>query len=368
MITSWLGSISCNKSTSYLPPPQKLPVVTVTPPKNFTTADATTAYTAFNKYFYNSSAKLYYSSTSKDSLGAIWTQAVYWDLAMDVYQRTNDPAQLTMITDIYTGAVNQYDNYNWNNSTTWFIYDDMMWWVTALARANQLTGNTAYLQHSVDGFNHVWAGSYDPVNGGMFWDFQHSGKNACINYPTVIAAVRLYQITKDTTYLSKAKSIYAWSKANLFNATNGEIADHKIGNGAPGYQDYTYNQGSAIGAAVMLYKVTNDTSYIADAKMAADYTKNNMCINGILPAEGNFNEQGVLKSIFAQYIMMLVNDGGQKQYLTWIQQNANTGWQNRDKTRNLTYRDYSVPCPSGFIQSYEGSSVVTLMQVCPPVN
>jgi predicted alpha-1,6-mannanase (GH76 family) len=366
LIAIGLFAVSCNKSSGYLPPAQNLkPVVTDTP-KNFTLADATTAYQAFNTYFYNPSAKLYYSTTDKTDLGAIWTQAIYWDLAMDVYQRTNDPVQLTRITDMHTGAANQYDNYNWSNTTDWFIYDDMMWWVTALARANQITGNSLYLQESIAGFNHVWAGSYDPVDGGMFWDFQHSGKNACINYPTVIAAVRLYQITKDTSYLSKAKMIYAWAKTNLANPTNGEIADHKIGDGAPGYQDYTYNQGTAIGAAVMLYKITNDATYLADAKAYADYTKNSMCTNGLLPAEGDFNEQGVMKSIFAQYIMMLINDGGQTQYLSWVQQNANTGWQNRDPARNLTYRSYGVACPTGEIQSYEGSSVVTLMQVCPP--
>jgi len=193
-----------------------------------------------------------------------------------------------------------------------------------------------------------------------------TGKNACINYPTVIAAVRLYQITKDTTYLSKAKSIYAWSKANLFNAASGQVADHKIGNNPPGYQDYTYNQGTAIGAGVMLYDVTKDSSYLADAKLAADYTQNNMCVDGILPAEGDFNEQGVLKAIFGQYIMMLIKDGGQNQYLSWIQKNVNTAWTNRDKARNLTYRNYAVPCPTGIIQSYEASSGVTLMQICPP--
>ncbi|MCR8557608.1 glycoside hydrolase family 76 protein [Mucilaginibacter sp. BJC16-A38] len=364
-ISIGLACMGCTKAY-HLPAAQVVKPVPAAVITNFTLKDADTAYTAFNNYFYNPANKLYYNATDKSGVGAIWTQAIYWDLAMDVYERTKASAQLTMVNDIYAGGVNQYDNYNWNNTTTWFIYDDMMWWVTALARANQLTGNAAYLQNSIAGFNHVWAGSYDPVDGGMFWDFQHSGKNACINYPTVIAAVRLYQITKDTSYLSKAKSIYAWSKANLFNATSGEVADHKIGNNPPGYQDYTYNQGTAIGAGVMLYDVTKDASYLADAELAADYTQNSMCTNGILPAEGDFNEQGVLKAIFAQYIMMLINDGGQKQYLSWIQQNANTAWTNRDKARNLTYRNYAVPCPTGIIQSYEASSGVTFMQICPP--
>jgi len=358
--------MSCSKSKNVIPQQQ----VNTKPdePVNFTSADANAAYQAFNEYFYDPAAKLYYSTPKKDALGAIWTQAIYWDLAMDVYQRTKSASQLAMVNDIYNGGLNQYDGYNWSNSAKWFIYDDMMWWVTALARANQLTGNATYLQKSIEGFNYVWAGSYDPDKGGMFWDFNHSGKNACINYPTVIAAVRLYQITGDDSYLSKAKSIYSWAKANLFNAANGRIADHKIGDNPPGYEDYTYNQGTAIGAAVMLYKVTKNTSYLDDAKLAADYTKNNMCLNGLLPAEGDFNEQGVLKAIFAQYIMMLVKDGGQSQYLPWLQQNINTGWQNRDRSRDLTYRNYGVACPTGDIQSYEASSIVTFMQVDPPAN
>jgi predicted alpha-1,6-mannanase (GH76 family) len=356
--------ISCSKN-SYA---EKRIITPTVVNQNFTDSDATIAYAAFNNFFYNKWTNLYYSTTQENGLAAIWTQAIFWDLAMDVYERTHDQSQLNMINNIYIGGYKHYDSYNWDNTTTWFIYDDMMWWITALARAYKITGNQAYLQKSIDGFNHVWEGSYDPVNGGMYWDFNHSGKNACINYPTVIAAMRLYKITGDTTYLTKAKSIYAWSRINLFNVSNGEVADHKIGNNPPGYQDYTYNQGAEIGAAVMLYETTGDTTYLADANLAANYTMNNMCdSNGILPAEGDFNEQGVLKTIFAQYIMQLINVAGQKQYLAWIQKNINYGWINRDRIRNLTYRDYSISCPSSDIQSYEASSIVTFMQLCPPI-
>jgi predicted alpha-1,6-mannanase (GH76 family) len=270
--------------------------------QDFTAGDADLAYSAFNSAFYDTANKLYYSNTKKDGVAAIWTQAIYWDMAMNVYQRTKASAQMTMITDIYQGNYNHYDAYNWTNHTVWFIYDDMMWWIMALARAHQVTGNATYLQKAKEGFDHVWAGSYDPVDGGMYWDFQHSGKNACINFPTVIAAMRLYTITGDTGYLDKAKSIYAWSKANLVDAT-GKVNDNKIGNNPAGGQDYTYNSGTAIGAALALYKQSNDATYLNDAKLYTDYVKNNLCTNGILPAEGDFNEQGVLKAIFAQYVM-----------------------------------------------------------------
>jgi predicted alpha-1,6-mannanase (GH76 family) len=364
LLTSlFITVIGCGKDNqSTTTPPVTKPIDPPTANPAFTAADATTAYTAFNRYYYNPTKKLYYSTTQQDGLGAIWTQAIYWDMAMNVYERTKDPAQLTMVNDIYQGGFAQYDGYNWDNTTTWFIYDDMMWWVMALARANVLTNNPEYLQKAVAGFNRVWNGSYDAVNGGMFWDFQHSGKNACINYPTVIAAVRLYKITGDAGYLAKAKSIYTWAKTNLMDA-NGRIADHKIGNNAPGYEDYTYNQGTAIGAAMALYNETKDASYLDDAKLVADYTKNKMGTNGILPAEGDFNEQGVLKAIFAQYMMQLITDGKQTQYLDWVKTNINTGWNNRDKDRNLTWRNYALPAPRGAMQSYESSSIVTFMQL-----
>ncbi|SDE68900.1 Glycosyl hydrolase family 76 [Mucilaginibacter pineti] len=333
----------------------------------FTKADADLAYKAFNQYFYNPKTRIYCSTTKKDGVAAIWVQAIYWDMAMNVYERTKKPAQMDFIKDIYQGNFEHYDNYNWTNKKVWFIYDDMMWWIMSLARAHQLTGNKVYLEKAIAGFNHVWEGSHDPKDGGMFWDFQHSGKNSCITYPTIIAAVRLYNITGDTSYLNKAKSVYEYGRKNLFDASSGRLADNKIG-AHPGYSDYTYNQGTAIGAAYALYKATKDASYLNDAKLAADYTMNHMCKNGILPTEGDFNEQGILKAIFAQYIMELVKDGKQTQYLPWIQQNVNTGWQNRDTARNLTFRNYAIPCPTGDIQSYEGSSIVYFMQIVPPTK
>ena len=334
--------------------------------KAFTKKEAKRAYEAFNQYFYNPDAKLYYGTTKHNGVAAIWVQAIYWDMAMDVYTRDKSPAQKQFIADLYEGNGKQYAQYDWTNHKVWFIWDDMMWWIMALARAHELTGNPTYLKQAVEGFNHVWEGSYDPVAGGMYWDFKHSGKNACINYPTVIGAMRLYKITGDTTYLGKAKRVYDWSRNNIFNQENGRVADHKIRNNRPGYQDYTYNQGTCIGAASLLYRETKDPMYLKDAIMAADYTRDKMSKNGILPAEGDFNEQGILKAILAQYVAPLIYEFDQKQYLPWLKTNITTGWNNRDRNRDLTFRNYAVPCPTGDIQSYEASSIVMMMQLLKP--
>jgi predicted alpha-1,6-mannanase (GH76 family) len=239
-----------------------------------------------------------------------------------------------------------------------------MWWVIALSNAYEITGNTVYLEKAQTGFDRVWKGSYDPVKGGMFWDFKHSGKNACINYPTVIAAMKLYKITKNDAYLSKAKEIYAWSRSNLFNQESGRVADHKVGDNNPGYTDYTYNSGTCIGAAVLLYQATNSKAYLDDAQLCAAYVKNVMSdSNGILPAEGDWNEQGVLKSILAQYLITLLREAPQDKYAQWINNNINSAWQNRDQVRGIMHRNYKILCPTGTVQSYESSSAVAFMQL-----
>lgn len=353
----------CSKNTPEVT--QASPGLTKT--KNFTSADATKAYTDFNTAFYSPNDKLYYSTTEKKDIGSVWTQAIYWDMAMNAYERTKDPKYLTLISDIYDGGAKRYDNYNWNNTTPWVIYDDMMWWVIALNHAYELTGDTKYLNTAKAGFARVWNGSYDPANGGMWWDFNHTGKNSCINYPTVIAAMKLFKNTSDATYLDKAKSIYSWSRNNLFNTGTGRVADNKIGNN-PGYTDYTYNYGTCIGAAMLLYKQTNEVSYLNDAKLAANYVKNTMCnTNGILPAEGDFNEQGVLKAILAQYLVLLNAAAPDAGYATWIDSNLNSAWANRDQARGIMYRNYAVLCPTGIVQSYESSSAVAFMQLFPPI-
>lgn len=359
-------SLSCSKKNTE--PGQASPILTAE--KTFTADDATNAFNSFHAAFYNESKKLYYSKSDRKEVAVGWPQAVFWDISMDAYKRSKNPAYLKIINDIYAGGAAEYSNFNWKNvkEVNDFIYDDMMWWIISLARGYEITGDQKYLDAATAGFKYVWDNSYDPVNGGMRWSWKVAGKNACINYPTVIAGVTLFNITKNQDYLDKAKNIYTWSRSNLFEVSTGRVADHKTDSNPPGFEDYTYNQGTCIGAAVLLYKATNTASYLSDAKLAADYTKNKMSdAKGVLPAEGDWNEQGVLKSIFAQYMQLLIKDAGQTQYSEWIHYNINLAWRNRDLNRNLTFRDYKVACPTGVIQSYEASSAVAFLQLFDPI-
>ena len=100
----------------------------------------------------------------------------------------------------------------------------------------------------------------------------------------------------------------------------------------------TYNQATFIGSAVMLYKATGEKAYLDDAVLAADYVRNEMCdADGLLPFK-NGVEQGIYAAIFAQYIIRLIEDGNQLQYMDWLRHNIDVAWNNRDVNRNVTFK------------------------------
>ena len=367
-----LLTTSCGKSNS------APPVIDTTGNNtgvSYTSNNATSAYNDFNKYLYNPNAKLYYRASDRSGIAAIWTQAVYFDMAMNAWRRTGDAQYKQLIEDLYQGNYQQYAGYNWTNDVKWFIWDDMMWWIIALGRAYETTGEQKYLDHARAGFNFVWngdaslgrVGSYDAATGGMEWAWKQRGKTACINYPTVIGAMTLYNITKDEDYATKAIGVYNWARTNLFNTTTGAVADNKVDNNPADWTTHTYNQASCIGAAVMLYKKTGDVAYLNDAVLAADYTKNKMSdVNGILPFEGG-EEQGVYNAILAQYMIRLIQDCNKPDYLPWLRKNINTAYGKRSSATGLMGKDYKTTPPAGVpVSVYDACSIPALMQVVPP--
>lgn len=377
-----------------------------------TPEDVWIAYESFNnvfldrnKYIYKAGSSCKAATDRYNGAAAIWCQPIYWDMAMNAYKlakaeknkkRTREMKELCR--KIFDGNRRHFAHFDFddnNENTGWFIYDDIMWWSITLARAYELFGEEEYLRLSENSFNRVWygsekvgdSGSYDKVNGGMFWQWQPiqnpkpnkpgDGKMACINFPTVIAALTLYrnvpakritpvgQIQRQQTkeqYLAKGKEIYEWGLNNLFDSRTGCVADSRHGTGTPHRKAHVYNQASFIGASVLLYKTTKEKHYLDNAILAADYTFNILSsAHHILPFEDDI-EQGIYTAIFAQYIAMLVYDCGQTQYLPYLKLNINSGWANRDKTRNICHGEYGKPTTSdAVIDSYSASGIPALM-------
>lgn len=392
------------------------------------------AYDDFNTAFLDVSRYIYKADTKQPSAdhrgngyrdgdvsgcaAAIWCQAIMYDMVINAYNRAQSEGDATRMKKyknlhdkIYAGEKAHYVNFNFHNPNTnngWFVYDDIMWWTGALARAYETFGKMEYLTNSEKSFCRVWYGSAtvgddgsyaDPsrfegkYGGGMFWEWQpidHAKphqpgdfRSACINFPTVIAACTLHRLvpegrtaptaaypTRQTKewYLEKAKEIYAWADATLVNSS-GRVADG-IHGGDPEFKDHLYNQATYIGASCLLYQLTGEVSYLTKARKGADYVIDNMCSSYILNYESGY-EQGIYAAIYAQYLKLLAYDCGlsgslQKKYLTHVRRNLQRAFINRDQERGIQMGKFSQKTSAdAVVESYGASGMPALMLMFP---
>ena len=338
---------------------------------NLMAQKAENSFSAFNKIFLDVDKNIYTELPKGEKVAAIWTQAIYWDMAMIAYQNSKNKKDLEFMNKVYEGNYKHYDGFNWNNTEVWFIYDDIMWWVISFARAYELTENPTYLAHAILGFERVWAGTpkvkdngaYDPERGGMYWGWKSDqrGKTACINYPSVVAAMHLYRATKDKSYLDKAKQVYQWSKKELFDTNDGKIGDHQVPGHKTNWTVNLYNQATCIGSAVLLYEETKDKSYLNDAKLATDYVMLKMCDKDQILPYKNGIEQGIYTAIFAQYIKQLFPHDASGKYKKWMISNVNLALENKD-ARGLMDKNFHRK-PSENTEVYDASAAVALLQI-----
>ena len=383
------------------------------------------AYDDFNNAFLDKTRNIYKADTKQPNAdhrgngyrdndvsgcaAAIWCQAIMYDMVINAYNRailegdrTRANKYKKLHNSIYNGEKAHYVNFDFDNPDTnngWFVYDDIMWWVAALARAAAVdAANDAppYLDLAEKAFHRVWygspkvgdTGSYaDPakgLGGGMFWQWQPIPKarpnkagdfrSACITFPTIIACCLLHDRVPATRtegnaarptrafYKAKAIELYAWGRTTLV-PDGARVADG-IHKGGPEFHDHLYNQATYLGAACLLHRLTGEARYLADARRAADYIRDTMCRPApdgtrLLPVERG-PEQGVYAAIFAQYMDLLVHDRGQKQYLPWLRANITAGWRNRD-ARGLQDARLGRPLrPGADVQSYDASALPAL--------
>lgn len=414
--------------------------VTLPMPKAYAMEDVWRAYDAFNKVFLDSAKMIYRNTSAdphatdrSHGAAAIWCQPMYVDMALNaaaLAKKIGDKERAKeydkLAEDIIDGNIRHYLNFDFDDNDTnlgWFIYDDIQWWTITLARAYQQTGHRKYLDLAQQSYARVWygspkvgdTGSYaDPakgLGGGMLWQWQPlvnpdapkptDGKMSCINFPTVVAAMLLHDATPKNTkadrkpvkwtnrygdfvrpshetkqrYLDMAKEIYQWSVDSLVDLTTGMVHDHFSGH-APKGHPLLYNQGTFIGASVLLYLETGEKQYLDNAVKGAEYSiKELSAEHGLLPWAHNHRnpmdqgglEQGVYPAIWVQYMKLLVDECGQEQFRPFIEKNIIEGWANRDPSRNICDGESWNATPEGdIIGSYTASGIPSLMLLFPP--
>lgn len=282
-----------------------------------------------------------------------WGESEQLEVLLDAYENTGNETYLTYAKAVYTNF-NQYVASDWlklvyTDDYKWYGHDfndDVMWQVIATARLGWLTGSKSYTSAAKKNFDAIWNRAYIPFTGLMRWA-QNSGDaygtNSCIAGPTEVAACYLGMSGAGEEYFEKARDLYAAQRYRLADMNTGQVYDACVWDPATqkikSYNKWasTYNQGTFLGAACLLYLHYADQQYLDDALKIMEYTSKNLCDgNGIVNAcQVNDGDLCGFKGILMRYVYRLVRDLGQEQYKEWITKNAFHAYNNRSP-RGLT--------------------------------
>lgn len=267
-----------------------------------------------------------------------WPQAHAMDVIIDAFNRTGDTKYSEYFSKWHTGVKQKSGGSYFNN-----FYDDMEWICLTMIRLYESTHEDKYMETVQLIWDEIKTGWNDRYDGGFLWNKDQSSKNACSNGPAGIIAARLYQINEKPEDLEWAKKIYSWQRSKLFNEDTGAVYDN-INNTGDGDKiadfSLTYNQGTHLGMAHELYKITGETSYLTDACKAADFCISKLIDeqNNILKSEGT-GDGGLFKGIFIRYFVKLLldkdlNANDRERYVNFFNHNAEVLWTkgvNRDE-------------------------------------
>ncbi|QQL49987.1 glycoside hydrolase family 76 protein [Mucilaginibacter ginkgonis] len=132
------------------------------------------------------------------------------------------------------------------------------------------TKNPVYLARAKNVFRFIMSGWTEDLGGGVFWVEGHPDqKPACSNGMALLTSLKIYEGCHEKYYLDQGKKFYNWMYTTLRDSTTGMITnDIKPGKGL-NRTFWSYNTGSLIEAAVMLYRFTGKESYLIQAKALA---------------------------------------------------------------------------------------------------
>ncbi|MCL2151884.1 MAG: discoidin domain-containing protein [Oscillospiraceae bacterium] len=305
-----------------------------------------------------------------------WLSALIFDTFNDALEYSKDLKHKVTLDALYESFMNSgyhptWDVHVWDNNT---YNDDLCWWAQAFERTYRLTGDTKYLETSMDMFSEIWScweNASSPTTryggapyGGITWrhnnvnNWQTSGKNVCTNANAALIAARLAKTlaatdsVKSAAYASQAKQIYDWSYAHLYKG-NGYVIDTVNSSGSESTAQFTYNYGMFAGAAYEMYTLFGDEIYLQTCKDILNYGWNSMTLaDGLTIKDEGQGDSAGFKMILLRQTANIVYKGGLVDYEKYLKANAVQAWKNRRLTDGLCGSNLAMkPKPDAGIAS-----------------
>lgn len=256
-----------------------------------------------------------------------WPQAHAMDVLIDAYIRTDDNKWKEYFSLWHEGVKQKSGGSYYND-----FVDDMEWICLTMIRLYECTHEPKYMETAESLWKKIKENWNNQAGGGIAWkQSQPWSKNSCSNGPAGIIAARMYQLNgQKEEDLEWVQKIYNWQSENLvdlktgavydnINAQTGEIQKNWI---------FTYNQGTYMGMAHELYKITGEDYYLNYANKAATHCISSLIdsSNNILKDEGS-GDGGLFKGIFMRYFVKLIleedlKDTDRERYIKFFDNNA----------------------------------------------
>lgn len=145
-----------------------------------------------------------------------------------------------------------------------YFFDDNGWFGIAFLDAYQATHDRRYVADAARAFRFLAVAGWNPNGGGFWWNTVHRYTTSEPLAAAVLIGARLYEATKQRSYLRSAEKWVAWANARSWNRARG-LYQRNPGDGTV----MSYVEGLMAAGNAELCRITHRKSYCARAEQVA---------------------------------------------------------------------------------------------------
>lgn len=221
-------------------------------------------------------------------------------------------------------------------------FDDNAWVGLALLAHHERTGERAPLTLARRVLDFVLTGwsTEDSWShpGGIRWKVPAScvSRNTCANGPVVELALGLHARTGEPGLLDWAMRIYDWVRGALLRP-DGLYADRITPDGTVEPTPWSYNQGTMIGAGVLLHRATGESAFLEQAAGTATTARRHYDPPAVLAQGPAFN------AVYLRNLLLLDGYRPDPANRAWAVDYGEQMWRRRNRRRSGLFEGTGPP-------------------------
>jgi predicted alpha-1,6-mannanase (GH76 family) len=221
-------------------------------------------------------------------------------------------------------------------------YDDNAWIALDLLQLHATIHDDELLSQAIDLFGFLREG--EGPAGGIYWVEGERSRNTCSTGPTAQVALRLFDATGDDRYHDFAERQMSFLDRQLRDE-RGLYRDHVAGDGSVEPTIWSYNQGTPMGASVLLARITGEKEWLDRALVTARATAHHFS------GDGWWRQAPVFNAVYFRNLLALVATAPDAELLGGLDDYLERVWASARHRRTGLFVE-------GGIGSYDGNLTI----------